>query len=377
MDHFDLTLLSALVATFCLAYLPTSRAPSNTPRPALSERDRYGLRHLVKRCIEETISSMGTTSHGEGSREVTLRRETVYDLDGHLLARLVHNSDDSVWATRYIHDAAGRLLKVSSGREGDPPMVSVYTYDEQERLTSIDDGVNPPITFSYEGGRKTKRQVSREQDYKPNVAVAADSPFQAADLPPNLEGGGSAVTSYDESDRPIEVQVANTQVDTVSRAIRAYDAEGRVAEDKQILEDPLAILPVSTRAKIAESSGSDLEQVRKQIRALMGDHQGFSSVRFIYDAQGRVEKRLRQIFNREDEIEITYNEQGDEASTKTRTIRTWGTPEQTTPTSDSDVRYSYQYDAHGNWTERITAVSSGLDGIFSPTSKTRRTLTYF
>jgi hypothetical protein len=62
-------------------------------------------------------------------------------------------------------------------------------------------------------------QVSRPADYRPNTGVAG-SPFQVADRAPNLPGGGSATTVYDEHDRPAEVQVRDAQGELMSRAVR-------------------------------------------------------------------------------------------------------------------------------------------------------------
>ena len=84
-----------------------------------------------------------------------------YDVEGRLIARLFRNPDGTVWATRYSYGAAGKLLRVSEGRVGDPAVDSVYAYDEQGRLASIDDGIKPPITFAYNTTENEKAGRSR------------------------------------------------------------------------------------------------------------------------------------------------------------------------------------------------------------------------
>jgi YD repeat-containing protein len=102
---------------------------------------------------------------------------------------------------------AGKFLKDEWGNIGEPTIESVYTYDNQGRLLKVTNSAKPdnPVTFQYDHrGRKTKLQASRPEDYRPNSAHAG-SPFEVADSPPNLDGGGSATTFYDGQDRPTEV----------------------------------------------------------------------------------------------------------------------------------------------------------------------------
>ena len=86
----------------------------------------------------------------------------------------------------------------------------------------------------------------------------------------------------------------------------------------------------------------------------------------------------RRIFNREEEIETTYNEQGDKASEITRTISAGGSGDEPPgPPEYSEARYSYQYDDYGNWTEQAVSYRSSPDGTFQSSFETRRTLTYY
>ena len=119
-------------------------------------------------------------------------------------------SDGSAWATRYTYDASGRLLKTTSGKQGEKAAETIYSYNADGKLVKITKSEAPqnPTVFHYDkNGRKTKVQVSRAVvDYRSGVAVAG-SPFQTADNAPNLPGGGTATTVYDEHDRATEVQV--------------------------------------------------------------------------------------------------------------------------------------------------------------------------
>ena len=80
-------------------------------------------------------------------------------------------------------------------------------------------------------------------------------------------------------------------------------------------------------------------------------------------------------------IETTYNEHGDKAGEITRSTEIGSEKEQSASRPGlpaySEVRYSYQYDDHDNWTEEIVSYRSSPGGVFESSSGRRRTLTYY
>jgi hypothetical protein len=120
-----------------------------------------------------------------------------------------------------------------------------------------------------------------------------------------MPGGGTAFTTYDEDDRPIEVEIRDGQGEKVSRAVRIYDEPGHVVEEKQILDDPLNLLPAETRARVLSQPGVSAGDLREQITKLMSGHEGVSSAGYSYDSQGRITQISRRIFDREDKIETS------------------------------------------------------------------------
>jgi hypothetical protein len=88
----------------------------------------------------------------------------------------------------------------------------------------------------------------------------------------------------------------------------------------------------------------------------------------------------RQIFNQEQLIESTYNENGDKASeiTLSSQLRDIEGSDQKSPLPPySEVRYSYLYDDGGNWTEETISYRSSPEGAFESGTKRRRTLRYY
>src|SRR5262249_47575394 len=153
------------------------------------------------------------------------------------------------------------------------------------------------------------------------------------------------------------VQVRDANGELVSRALRIYDAQGHVIEEKQILDTPETMIPSEIREKMLGESGVSADQLRQELRAqltkLMAGQSGPYSVSYRYDTHGRVNHTSRRIFNNEEEIETTYNEHGDIESEITRSTRLDTETDPNTPvpsmSSYSEVRHSYQYDQHENW----------------------------
>jgi hypothetical protein len=349
----------------------------------MSNREQHGLRGPVKTCVEETTYAGVIAADGRQLPESKSRYETEYSVEGRVITRRTHNSDGSEWVIRYTYVGSGRLLKTASGVEGEETTETLYSYDDQGRVRNISDSSRPdnPVTFRYdERGKKTKIQISHPVDYRPNTAVAG-SPFECADRAPNLPGGGSATTAYDEHDRPTEVQVHDARGELMSRAVRVYDAEGRVSEEQQILDNPETIIPAEAREEILKSSGASLHELREQLTKLMGGQAGPFAIAYRYDAEGRVRQTHRRIFNEEHAIETTYNEHGDKATEVTRTRPIGIQTEQSTPGAKlpaySEVRYLYQYGQHGNWTEELVSFRSSPDGAFESSTRRRRSLTYY
>lgn len=345
-----------------------------------SDRQRDGLRGLVKSCVVENIYPAAN-----GSAEVPRKYsyEMDYDLKGRLIEMRHHNSDGSEWVTRNVFDDSGRLLKTMSGPQGGPFAETLYSYDDHGKLFRLTNSTSPdnPIAFRYdEAGRKTKVQISRAADYRPNVGFVAGSQFDAVEAPPMLPGGGTTTTIYDDLDRPTEIETRDSQGELVSRSLRTYDEQGRVLEEKQVLPTPESLIPIEMRSKILEQSGASIEQLRAHLTKLMGGQAGPVSMHYAYDKNGQVKQTLRRVFNQEETIDVTYNEHGDKEKEITRTKQIGGDTESGAAAARlpySEARYSYDYDAHGNWTRQSVSYRNSEDGAFQPSTETRREISYY
>jgi hypothetical protein len=346
-----------------------------------SERERYGLRGLVKSCLEERSDPETPNTPAGVNRKYSYKTE--YDLEGRQIEMHSYNSDGSEWVNRNVYDDSGRLLKTISGNKGAPSAETVYSYDNHAKLVRITKNGSPdnPIAFRYdEAGRKTKVQISRAADYRPNVGFVPGSEFDAVEAPPTLPGGGTTTTIYDDLDRPVEVQTRDSQGELVSRSLRTYDEQGRVLDEKQVLPTPETLIPAEMRSKILEESGASTEQLREHLTKLMGGQAGPTSMHYTYGKDGQVKQTVRRIFNEEETIDATYNEHGDKEKEITRTKQVGGDTENGTAPARlpySEVRYSYDYDTHGNWTRQTISYRNSEDGAFQPSTETRREIDYY
>jgi YD repeat-containing protein len=350
-------------------------------------REQHGLRGPVKSCVRESTFPRRTDAEGKSFPEIRSAHRTEYDAAGRTLSTHSENSDGSQWVMRYSYDPSGKLLNIASGIEGQATQNTTYSYDHSGRPQAISDSNKPdgPVTFSYdERGRKTRVAISRPEDYRAGVAEAA-SAFELAVRGPNLPGGGSATTIYGEDDRATEVQVRDVSGEVVSRSMRTYDAQGRVLEEKQILDNPEMMFPAEMRAQMLEQSGLPPDELwqglRTQLTKLMAGESGPYSISYSYDSHGRLSHVERRIFNMRQEIETTYNEHGDVASEITRSAQAVGEADPNTPSAGlpeySEVSYSYKYDDHENWIEQSISYRSSPGAPFQSSTVIKRSLTYY
>lgn len=380
-------ILVALVLLLITERVTWPQVTSSERAAPISERQKRGLRGPVKSCTQENTYRGAIDAEGKEYPEVHSEYTTEYDVDGHVLSTRSRSSDGAYFVVHYKYDDSGRLLNLGQGTEGQALIQTSYSYDQQGRLQNISDASRPdnPIIFRYDKeGRKTKIETSRAADYRPGVAEGG-SPFEIADRAPNLVGGGTATTIYDEQDRPTEVQVRDAEGELVTRAVRTYDAHGHILEEKQMLENFVAMVPANLRAQMLEQSGLSPDQLRQELAAqltkLMAGQSTMHSVSYSYDAQGRVIRTTRRIFNRVDEIETTYNEHGDVESEITRSGQlpqeAGSTAIALRPDSYSEVRYSYQYDPHENWIEKTSSYRSSPGGTVQSQPVIKRRLNYY
>lgn len=359
----------------------------------LSDREKNDLRGPVRSVIEERSYAAGTDADGKVHPELKFWNKTEYDREGRITAMRgrdssrEHGLGTSLYVTRYTYNPAGQLLRTAQEMDGEQVGEIVYRYDDHGRLQSITNSADPnnPIAFRYDGnGRKTKIAIAKPVD------SGAGEGLQAVSYSPDyffgtgsgagsgMPEGGSALTLYDEHDRPTEVQRRNASGEIVFRIIRIYDDNGHVLEEKQTMDDVLGMIPAADQKKIIDQAGGSAQELRDQIAQFLGGSET-QSTRYAYDTQGRKTLMIQRIMSQmEARVEITYNQHGDVAKEMSQTTMS-GTKDGELDGSGSSERiYSYEYDSYGNWTVKKSSSRSLPDGTLKDTGEdVQRTIEYF
>jgi len=349
----------------------------------LTDREKHELRGPVRSVVEERNSPGWTDADGRSYPEFKSWSKTEYDREGRTAATYFRGSSGE-WVTHYSYGNAGQLLRTTIQNEtGKQERETVYQYDEMDRLRSITDSRDPnnPIVFRYDSGRRSKIAIAQPKEQPEGLGAISrtiGASFEDAGNEAPLFEGGSAVTLYDEHDRPTEIQTRTANGEIMSRTLRVYDDQGRVIEEKQIMDDPLKMIPRGDQKKMFASGDVSAQELRDKLAEFLGGAETWS-MKYTYDAQGRKSKSIQKIFNHiEMEVEMAYNQHGDVAK-ETNKSTTRGTPdEEHDGTGSSETIYSYEYDSYGNWTAKKSASRSLPDGTFKDAGEDlRRTIEYF
>jgi hypothetical protein len=283
-----------------------------------SAREWAGLRGPVKTCSDLTGGI--NTDYSPDGRILGYRKGGILDVD----------------VTEFYH---GQRRKSAVERVSARPDVTCeFHYDKQGRKTRV-------ITISQEsnGGGLTLMFDSRM--------------FEVAGEIFSLGAGGTVTTRYNENDQPIEslIRIANGEL--LMKGNQNY-------KNGRLISETLVILRRQMQERFSEN-----EQARENMAkttAFLDQLQGLRvESSYTYDADGRVIRRLTQMGDFKRDESKTYNAQGDEDWTLM--IQSGIDDER------SEFHYLYQYDSHGNWTERTKINTDQPD---NPNTE-RRTLAYY
>ncbi len=360
---------------------------------AVPDLEKAGLHGPVRSVTEEGSYPPVNLGDGRVDPELKFWKKTEYDREGRIAAlwgrdsSREHGLGAALYVTHYTYNSAGQLLRVAREKDEEPEGETIYLYNDHGRLESITNSANPdnPIAFRYDAnGRKSKIAIAKPIDSRAGqgehaVSYSPDYFFETnSGAAASMPGGGSALTLYDDHDRPTEVQTRNASGQIVFRSFRVYDDNGHVLEEKQTMDDVLRMIPATDQKKIMDQAGVSAQELRDQIAQVLGGSE-MQSTTYTYDAQGRKTLTIqRGMGHMEERIETSYNEHGDVAKETWQTTMS-GTKDGENDGSRSSERiYFYEYDSYGNWTVRKTSSRSLPDGTFkNAEDEMRRTIEYF
>jgi YD repeat-containing protein len=394
---FSLLLLPPFWAFSSRAFPPprpqtaqTLDSSSAVRSPDMSDREKAGLRGPVHVCVEEVVYPTGkfSTTH-------------TYDIDGKLLVSSSKSSNGSDWVTTRTYDSDGHPLSIVSGKSGDPGLESLYSYDDSGRLLSITNNIRngDRLDFQYDAqGRKSSVQTFAPQslESKRNTSFSGSS-WDAVQMGFGVPSGGTVVTLYDQNGQPTEAQVLDAQGQLVSRVLRIYGANGQFSEERPTFEN---LAPALVESMPAEQQNQMTPEDIKHMSTVMArviTGRTPAGTTYTYDSQNRLisTRQRNMMFNQN--TSITYNEQGDKAEERKTYAENSIVPTgvefsvgedgavipsnpsaqqspQTSLPEPTVIKYTYQYDAYGNWRQQ-TATDTAHPSQ-PPIIRTRR-LTYY
>jgi hypothetical protein len=219
-------------------------------------------------------------------------------------------------SVRYRYDGNGKLVDIIASREGDPQKPFTCEYDDRARIV----------------------RISREFKRKPKVpdpfsVMSSSSTWIGTCVTPE----GSYVVNlvkveirYDDADHPVEISYT-AEGGMSARFTRTWNAAGRVETESQVIP--------KTRLRPGQLCS------------------------FTYDTRGRC-------------VEFKTSMEGTTEDYRTRFLYDDHDNMIEAGGSGGHERYEYDYDAQGNWVQRVTWTCPASQSDYRPTKVERRTIGY-
>jgi hypothetical protein len=187
-----------------------------------------------------------------------------------------------------------------------------------EHTNSPHEGDRIDFHFDEQGHKTATQRFGLRTFERARTTAYGVSVWEAADSGGGVPIGGSIVSIYDGHDEPAEARVLDSAGQTVTRFIRTFDANGRVVEVNQELENPglmfANMFSAEDQAKNRRKRDGSSEWAKAILSGLRGSGSSYS-----YDAHGRIVESRECNFAFEKITAILYNAQGDKAEER-RTI---------------------------------------------------------
>jgi YD repeat-containing protein len=345
----------------------------------MSDVAKRKLRGPVRTLRTETAEWDAAREAWKPSRHVTVIE---FRTDGKIGASDSHYHDGTTSRVLFRYDDRGRLLETQYGPADGPFNKSVYSYDETGRhlrtaSVAADGATRESETCRYDStGRKTK--VSFLDARVPNVGVGIEGTDHAFGAP----GATTMTTAYGDRDEPEEVVLHDANHAVVRRVTFTRDREGRVLSE--VVQFGGQFPFPEMQQQLGKGPAEEVAAMAA-VLAQAFEAQTLHSTTYAYDRHGRVLERTERMGTLS-ETRTTYRyddrdnpiEEIEEAQNRELGVDADGTPRARNESARRhDRRYEYQYDAEGNWTERIVSGRIEPNAIFQRSALERRQITYY
>ena len=297
--------------------------------------------------------------------------------DGKLDESRHYNPDGTIARQKCLYDEAGRLVETQFWMDDALSNQTLYVYDNAGRhIRTVDvsrDGTrrdSEASTYDSSGRRTTVRFLV---PHKPNVDVMYA--VEGVDHGYGAPGAVTMTIACNAQDLPAEVLFHDAQNALIRRVVFVRDEVGRLLSDElQFGETP----PFPELEEQAENRAAIFE-------VIFGPARAFMKTTNAYDEKGRViERNMRTGYLGEDRTTIGYDEHDNPieqtAEHYAREVSAGEHGELHTTSERSHTqrtRFDYQYDAEGNWTERVVWGRLEPNPNFQRSNLKRRGISYY
>jgi len=319
-----------------------------------------------------------------------IRFVATFRADGQLSEIEHHNPDGSVPREVRVYDEAGRLTEDQWWSNDILTRRVDHAYDVGGRSASavtVDvDGTKHETERSQydDNGRKTKVVFLPVPETSGATCSTSSCGtmygVEGTDVAYSAPGATTSTTTYDDHERPSEVTFHDANNALVSRVVFSRDDEGRVLSERMEFAGPGRLLGPAFDATVPPDERASL---RELLKTVFEDHT-FSLATYAYDEKGhRIETVRRMGTLSEERVTVRYddfdNPVEEVRSDVNREMRMDDGVVKTEerPSHVQHVRFKYQYDAHGNWTERIVSQRLEPNANERPSNIERRTISYY
>jgi YD repeat-containing protein len=314
---------------------------------------------------------------------------TSFRPDGTANTTDAHNPDGSIAHSRWLYDDAGRLIESHSWMNDGPIHRTQYFYDEAGRPTRTvqcnDDGTQTELELcSYDAnGRKTKIRFLFPPEIESGCAIgnacgaSTGYAIEGTDSFYGAPGARTMTVADGEKNLPDKVLFQDANHRTVRCVIFQRDSEGRLLSEETHGSEGSPFQTILDRLPPERR-----EAMAAQLQQVLGET--LSSVKYAYDAQGRVvtrEHRMGALGGdsttyrydaHNDFVEETVEHRSREASFDESGNAQYSSDR----VSMQHNRLEYRYDVHGNWTERIVSFRPESEPCYQRSNIERRVITY-
>lgn len=311
--------------------------------------------------------------------------------DGQLSESEYHNPDRSVVRQARVHEDSGRLTEDQWWTNDVLTNRVLHSYDVAGRPASA-------VAISADGTQR-ETEICRYDDLGrktkvvflsvPDGSAGSCSPtscgtfygVEGTEVAYGAPGATTNTITYDDHELPLEASFHDANHALVRRIVFSRDRDGRLLSE--VVQFEAAGTLFGPAIEVDNLPAEERAQFAELMTAAFGDRT-FSMATYAYDEKGRLIERVRRMGQlSEERATFHYDDQDNPVEEVSEDLsRGMRIADGVVKIEDEQARvqharFDYQYDAYGNWTERVAWQRIGPDSDYRRSNIECRTITYY